>query len=40
MQPGIYPVSLKLTTLAGEGIFENAITFNITSKTIISNLQL
>lgn len=34
MQPGIYPVSLKLTTLAGEGIFENAITFNITSKPL------
>lgn len=34
MEPGIYTVSLKLTTLAGEGIFENAVTFNITSKPL------
>lgn len=32
--PGIYSVSLKLTTGAGMGIFENAITFNITSKPL------
>ena len=34
MQPGIYPVSLKLETFAGYGIFENAVTFNITSKPL------
>lgn len=32
--PGVYPVSLKLTTAAGEGIFENAVTVHITSKPL------
>ena len=34
MKPGLHKVSLKLTTLAGEGIFADAITFNLTSKPI------
>ena len=32
--PGIYSVSLKITTGAGTGIFENAVEFNITSKPL------
>ncbi|MDL2247802.1 DUF4958 family protein, partial [Bacteroides sp. OttesenSCG-928-J23] len=32
--PGIYNVSLKITTGAGTGIFENAVEFNITSKPL------
>ncbi|MEG2514535.1 MAG: DUF4958 family protein, partial [Bacteroidaceae bacterium] len=32
--PGIYPVSLKLTTGAGDCIYENAVTFNITSSPL------
>lgn len=32
--PGKYILNLKLTTGAGEGIFENAVTFNITSKPL------
>ena len=32
--PGIYKVALKLQTEAGEGIFADAVTFNITSKPL------
>lgn len=32
--PGKYTISLKLTTGAGDCIFENAVTFNITSKPL------
>lgn len=32
--PGKYVLNLKLTTGAGTGIFENAVTFNITSKPL------
>lgn len=32
--PGKYILNLKLTTGAGTGIFENAVTFNITSKPL------
>lgn len=29
--PGVYPLSVKLTTKAGQRIYENVVTFNITS---------
>ena len=36
--PGIYKVALKLQTEAGEGIFADAVTFNITSKPLASSI--
>lgn len=34
MAPGRHMVALKLTTFAGEGIFPDAVTFNLTSKPL------